>query len=127
MKGLAGLVLAIHLAWILFVMFGALWTRGRPFWTGVHIAALVWGILAEVGPWACPLTSLEQALESRIGAPSYAGDCVVHYLDAIVYPHVPVPVIIGFGVGVCALNLLVYAVRLMRLMRARRRAVEPSL
>lgn len=120
MKGLAGLVLAIHLAWILFVIFGALVTRKRPFWTGVHIAALVWGILAEVGPWACPLTTLEQTLESRAGTASYGGDCLVHYLDAIVYPHVPVPVMIGFGVGVCALNLLVYAVRLVRALRARR-------
>lgn len=118
MKGLAGLVLAIHLAWILFVIFGALGTRKRPFWTGVHIAALVWGILAEVGPWACPLTTLEQTLELRAGAPSYTGDCLVHSLDAIVYPHVPVPVMIGCGVGVCALNLLVYAMRLVRSVRA---------
>lgn len=122
MKGLAGLVLAIHLAWILFVILGALWTRGRPVWTGIHIAALVWGILAEVGPWSCPLTTLEQVLESKAGMPSYAGDCLVHYLDSIVYPHIPVAVIIGFGVGVCALNLLVYAVRLARVLRARRGA-----
>lgn len=126
MKGLAGLVLAIHLSWILFVIFGVLWTRGRPFWTGIHIAALVWGILAEVGPWACPLTTLEQTLESWAGAPSYTGDCLVHSLDAIVYPHVPVPVIIGFGVGVCTLNLLVYAVRLVRALRTRRRAGAPG-
>ncbi|MGB7134511.1 MAG: DUF2784 family protein, partial [Acidobacteriaceae bacterium] len=51
MRLLAALVLAIHLTWILFVIFGALVTRGRPWLTGFHLASLVWGIVVEVGPW----------------------------------------------------------------------------
>ncbi|HEY6446754.1 MAG TPA: hypothetical protein VIY53_09865 [Acidobacteriaceae bacterium] len=74
------------------------------------------------GRGPAPLTTLEQTLESRAGMTSYTGDCLVHSLDTIVYPHVTVPVIIDFGVGVCALNLLVYAVRLVRALRARGRA-----
>jgi hypothetical protein len=119
MRLLAALVLAIHLAWIVLVIFGTLWTRGRPWWTGFHIAALVWGILAEVGPWPCPLTVAEQMLQSRAGLPSYTGDCLVHYLDAIVYPHLPAALIVACAVSVCALNLVIYAWRLARALRRR--------
>jgi hypothetical protein len=117
MQLLAALVLALHLAWIVIVIFGALWTRGRPWWTGLHVAALVWGILAEVGPWPCPLTVIEQMLESRAGLASYTGDCLVHYLDAIVYPNAPVWLIVTCGVTVCGANLIVYALRLVRALR----------
>lgn len=117
MKFLAALVLAIHLAWILWVIFGALVTRGRLWLTGFHIASIVWGIIAEVGPWSCPLTLLEQRFESRAGMHSCAGDCLVHYLDAIVYPNIPVGVLIGCAIAVCGANLLVYLIRFVRALR----------
>ena len=120
MRLLAALVLAFHLAWILWVIFGALWTRRRPWLTAFHIASIVWGIIAEVGPWSCPLTLLEERLESSAGLHSYAGDCLVHYLDAIVYPNISVNVIIGCAVAVCGANLLIYALRMVRALRARR-------
>lgn len=116
------LVLAIHLAWIAFVIFGALWTRGRPWLTGFHLASLVWGIIVEVGPWPCPVTLLEQSLEARAGLHSYTGSFLVHYLDAIIYPNIPVNLIIGVGVGVCCINLLIYGLRLARAIRTHRSA-----
>ncbi|MGB6902767.1 MAG: DUF2784 domain-containing protein [Acidobacteriaceae bacterium] len=119
MRWLAALVLAFHLAWILWVIFGAVWTRGRPWLTGLHIASIVWGIIAEVGPWSCPLTMLEQRLESGAGMHSYTGDFLVHYLDRIVYPNISVGVIIGCAIAVCAANLLIYVWRLLQALRAR--------
>jgi hypothetical protein len=118
MKLLAAAVLAVHLAWILWVFAGALWTRGRPWLTGLHLASLVWGIIAEAGPWPCPLTLAENALESRAGIHPYSGGFLVHYLDGIVYPNLPAAVVISFGVAVCCANLLVYLVRLVRLVRS---------
>jgi uncharacterized protein DUF2784 len=123
MRLLAALVLAFHLAWILWVIFGALWTRRRPWLTALHLASIVWGIIAEVGPWPCPLTVLEERLESGVSLPSYAGDCMVHYLDAIVYPNISVGVIIGCAVAVCGANLLIYVWRLVQVLRARRSPV----
>lgn len=61
----AVLVLAVHLAWFALVIFGTLWTSGRPLWSAIHIVALLWGIVAEVGPWPCPLTLAEQYFEAR--------------------------------------------------------------
>ena len=125
MQVLASLVLAIHLSWILFVIFGAFWTRGRPWLTGFHLASLVWGIIVEVGPWPCPVTLLEQWLETRAGLPSYRGSFLVHYLDKIVYPDLSVALIISCGVAVCCINLLIYGVRLVRALQRRRAEARP--
>ena len=104
-------ILSLHLAWLLLVIFGAFWTRGRPAWSGVHILALVWGILVEVTPWPCPLTLAEQYFEMRSGWTAYQGSFLLHYLDAIVYPNLPGWVVTAAGVGVCAVNLAVYGWR----------------
>lgn len=109
---LADVVLAAHLSWIAFVIIGTLWTRGRRVLTGIHIASLVWGVIVEAGPWPCPLTLLEQCLETKAGADPYQGGFLLHYLDAIVYPDIPAWVLIAFGSGVCVINLAIYARRL---------------
>lgn len=114
MAFLAVLILVVHLVWLTLVTFGALWTRGRPVWTVLHILALGWGIIVELGPWPCPLTLVEQYFETRIGASSYHGGFLLHYLDALVYPNLPSWVITTAGVAVCALNLGIYCWRFRR-------------
>lgn len=69
----ANLMRAIHLAWLALVIFGAIWTRGRPVWTVLHFLALVWGIVVELGPWPCPLTLAEGYFEARAGLPGPSG------------------------------------------------------
>lgn len=107
-SALASLVLLAHLLWIVLVIFGALWTRGRPIWSAVHIAALAWAIAVEAGPWSCPLTLAEQYFEARTGITPYQGSFLVHWLDAIVYPNLPGWAITIAGVAVCAVNLAIY-------------------
>ena len=111
-RALPILILALHLAYLLWVIFGALWTRGRPCWTAAHLLALVWGILVEVGPWPCPLTLAEQFFEARAGVNPYHGSFLLHFLDALVYPNLPYWVITCCGVAVCAFNLGIYIWRL---------------
>jgi uncharacterized protein DUF2784 len=108
---LAVSVLFVHLAWLALVIFGALWTRGRPRWTALHILALLWGIVMELGPWPCPLTLAEGYFELRAGLPAYQGSFLLHYLNAIVYPNVPAWIVTSAGVAVCAFNLAVYGWR----------------
>jgi Protein of Unknown function (DUF2784) len=119
---LAALVLFIHLAWLALVIFGAIWTRGRPLWTALHILALLWGIGVELSPWPCPLTLAESYFATRAGLPAYQGSFLVHYLDAIVYPNLPAWIVTSAGVAVCALNLAIYGWR-WRKARFRRRAL----
>ena len=121
MRALVALVLAIHLLWILWVIVGAFFTRGRPWLTAFHLASLAWGVIVDTGPWPCPVTLLEQWLETKAGMPTYQGSFLVHYLDAIVYPNVPVSVIIWGATGVCCANVLVYVYRLVRWIQQRRR------
>jgi hypothetical protein len=105
---LAVLVLLVHLAWLGVVSFGAIWTRGRPLLTALHILALLWGIVVELSPWPCPLTLAESYFEAGAGLPAYQGSFLVHYLDAIVYPSLPAWIVTSAGVAVCVLNLAIY-------------------
>lgn len=112
---LAVAVLILHLAWIVWVIFGALVTRGRPALRTFHIASLLYGIFIEVAPWPpCPLTVLEQWLEGRAGIIPYHEPFLVHYLEAAIYPDVPLLLLVGCAVGVCVLNLVVYVLRYRR-------------
>ncbi len=111
MEDLAIVVLAIHLAWILWVIFGAFWTRGRSVLSAFHILSLVWGIAVEVSPWPCPLTLAEQFFDQRAAKPGYRGAFLMHYLDSLVYPDIPESILVVMGVLVCALNLAVYVRR----------------
>jgi hypothetical protein len=112
---LAVAVLVLHLAWIAWVIFGALVTHHRPVLRWLHIASLVYGIAIEVLPWPpCPLTILEQWLEGRAGVSPYHGSFLVHYLEALIYPEVPLTLLIVCAVAICAFNLGVYVFRFLR-------------
>jgi hypothetical protein len=119
---LAVLVVAVHLVWLLLVIFGALGTRGRPVLSAAHVAALLWGIAVEAGPWPCPLTLAEQYFDLRAGLAAYQGSFLLHFLDAIVYPDLPGWVVGTAGVAVCALNLGVYGRRAWKALGERRKA-----
>jgi uncharacterized protein DUF2784 len=111
---LADVVLTLHLLFILWIIFGASVTRRRAVLRWLHLGSLVWGILIEILPWTCPLTWAENWLETRAGIAPYQGGFLLHYLDALVYPHIPPGLLVGCGVAVCAINLGIYAVRFQR-------------
>jgi hypothetical protein len=112
---LAVAVLILHLTWILWVIFGALVTRHRILLRWFHILSLVYAIAIEVLPWPpCPLTALEQWLETRAGVTPYHGSFLVHYLEAVIYPDMPVRLLIACAVAVCVFNLGVYVFRFRR-------------
>lgn len=119
MTALLDLILAVHLIWIVWVIVGAIWTRGRPAWTAFHIASLAWGILVETGPWPCPLTLAEGWAMSQAGVSGFSGHFVEYYLNSLVYPNLPVGLIVTCAVIVCSLNLAVYVWRFVRWWQAR--------
>jgi hypothetical protein len=113
-QALADAILLTHLAFIVWVMFGALLTRARAWLAALHIVSVVYGIVAELAPWPCPLTLAENFFEARAGLVPYQGPFVLHYLDAIVYPNLPPALVVASGVLVCFSNLLIYGFRLYR-------------
>lgn len=108
---LAGVVLAIHLLFILWVTFGWLWTRRRPLWRSVHIACVLYGVFIEVSNVSCPLTLVEATLEEGGGMSPYREPFILHYLEALVYPNIPLPALIAGAVAVCAGILGIYVRR----------------
>ena len=89
-------------------------TRGRRVFTALHLVALIWALLVEVGPWPCPLTALEQALWRRADAEGYSGGFLLHYLDRLIYPGVPEWILTAGAVLVVAVNVVVYRRRFRR-------------
>lgn len=114
-------VVCVHLAWLFLVIFGAFWTRHRLVWSVLHVLALLWGIVVEVGPWPCPLTLAEEYLEARAGEVAVNGSALLRYLDDVLYcPSVPTWLVVTVAVAICVLNLAIYARRIGRAVKQRR-------
>jgi Protein of Unknown function (DUF2784) len=83
---LANLVLIVHLAFVVFVLFGGLlvlrWRRA----VWLHLPAAVWGAVVEFTGWICPLTPLENWLRTQGGETFYSSDFITQYLLPVLYP-----------------------------------------
>lgn len=112
---LADAVVVVHLAFILFVLFGGLLVLWRPRVAWLHLPALAWGIYAEATSTICPLTPLENALRRAAGEAGYAGGFVEEYVIRVIYPPGLTPAIqVAIAVGLVVLNVAVYALVLHR-------------
>lgn len=83
---LAHLLVVVHLAFVVFVVLGALLVLRRPRVAWVHVPAALWGVLIEFAGWTCPLTPLEKSLRDRGEAVGYPGGFIEHYLLPLLYP-----------------------------------------
>jgi len=113
-SALAEAVLTIHLAFIAWVIFGWSIARSRRNLRRLHFASLLYGIFIEIAPWPCPLTLLENQLESLAGLTPYRGPFLLHYLDALVYPNVSDVLLVSVAVAVCGVNLFLHVRRFRR-------------
>ena len=111
---LASIVVALHLGFIAWVIFGAAWTRSSSTLRWLHIAALAWSIVVEVGPWPCPLTVAEKWLESRAKLSVYGGGFMLHCLNRIAGPNIPPDLLTKAAVAVVAGNAAIYIQRFRR-------------
>ena len=121
----ADAVVALHLAFIVFVLLGGLlaWRDLRYAW--LHLPAGAWGAYAELTGTLCPLTPLENELRVRAGLDGYEGGFVAQYLIPLIYPAGLTPAHQRWiGVAVIALNLLIYAVAMARARRRMPRVAE---
>ncbi len=83
---LADVVVLIHFSFVVFVIAGGVLVLKRRGWIWLHIPAVIWGVLIEIGGWICPLTYWENALREKAGAQVYTGDFVTTYILPILYP-----------------------------------------
>jgi len=106
---LADLTLAVHFAFILFVVFGGLLVTRWPRLAWLHVPAAVYGALIEFVGWTCPLTPLENHFRRLGGEAGYRGGFIEHYLLPLIYPERMTRAVgVVLGLGVVVLNLLLY-------------------
>jgi hypothetical protein len=119
---LADAVVAVHLAFIVFVVGGGLLVLWRRRWAALHLPAVAWGAWTELTGTLCPLTPWEQALRQRAGEAGYAGGFVDHYLMPLIYPAGLTPRIqLALGLFVLLVNGLIYVAVWRRWQRERTR------
>ena len=82
----ADLLLVLHLAFIVFVMFGGLLCLHRVRWAWLHLPAVAWGIWIEWTGGICPLTPLENRFRLLAGEQQYPESFIEHYLVPLIYP-----------------------------------------
>jgi len=117
---LADVLVLVHLAFVAFVIGGALLTWRWPRLAWAHVPAAAWGAWVELTGRICPLTPLEIQLRRAAGEAGYEGGFIEHYLIPLLYPEgLDSDIQSWLGVLVLAVNLLAYAGILWR--RARRR------
>jgi hypothetical protein len=83
---LADTVLVIHLAFILFVLFGAFLVLKWRWAAWLHLPAAFWGAYVEFSGRYCPLTPLENNLRRLAGEAGYSGGFIDHYVTGWIYP-----------------------------------------
>jgi hypothetical protein len=107
---LANLILVIHLAFVLFVLFGGLLLFRWPRLCWFHLPAVLWGVGIELIGWICPLTPLENSFHQLAGRSGYSGGFVEHYLLPLLYPATLTPYIqLYMGLFVIIVNVGIYA------------------
>lgn len=106
---LADLIVCLHAAFVLFVVFGGLIVLKWPSVMWLHLPAALWGALIELGGWVCPLTPLENWLRVQAGAAGYHGDFIARYLLPVLYPeHLTREVQLILGGLVLVINMALY-------------------
>ena len=107
---LADLVLVVHFAFILFVVFGGLLALRWRWAPLVHLPGAAWGVLIELAGWVCPLTPLENSLRRAAGESGYGGGFIEHYLLPVIYPGgLTREIQLGLAAAVVLLNAGIYA------------------
>ncbi|MBP7766774.1 MAG: DUF2784 domain-containing protein [Deltaproteobacteria bacterium] len=111
----ADVVIVVHFLFIVFVVAGGFIVLYHPRLAWAHVPAALWGAAIEFTGWICPLTPLENFLRRLGGETAYGGDFIAHYLIPVIYPPgLTAAVQIVLGALVVAINLVAYALVLLR-------------
>lgn len=108
MRWLADVVVAAHLLFVAFVVFGGLFALRWPRVAWVHLPAAAWGAWVELAGRVCPLTPLEDRLRLAAGERG-GGDFVERLLLPLLYPGwLTRELQLALGAAVVAVNVAVY-------------------
>ena len=109
-RALADLVLVVHFAFVLFVIFGGVLALRWPRVAWIHLPVALYGAAVEFVGFVCPLTPLEVGLRQRGGQAGYAGGFIHHYITSAIYPTgLTRQVQFILGAALIVLNVVVYS------------------
>jgi hypothetical protein len=105
-RALVSLILAVHFAFVGYVVFGGLLAVRWPgaFWP--HVLAAGWGALVVAYPVACPLTTAEDWARRRAGEPGLTAGFIDRYIEGVLYPQQYTNVMRLLAAGVVAASWL---------------------
>lgn len=119
----ADVVLVVHFAFVLFVVFGGLLALRWPRVAWIHLPVALYGVAVEFIGFVCPLTPLEVEMRQRGGEAGYTGGFIAHYITAAMYPAgLTRQAQFVLGTALVLLNVVVYALWWTRGTRHRERA-----
>ena len=107
---LADFVLLLHFAFVIFVVFGALFIFHHRWIAWIHLPMVFWATVVNLMHWYCPLTPLENYFRVAAGRAGYEGGFIEYYLMPLVYPpgmSYDFGVIVGIGVFIW--NTVIYS------------------
>ena len=125
----ADAIVALHFAFVLFVVLGGLLVLRWPRVAWLHIPTVIWGALVEFTGWICPLTPLENRLRRAAGETGYQGDFIAHYILPVLYPNgLTRNDQLMLGGAALALNVMIYGFVLVRHRRraGQRHMIDPQ-
>lgn len=110
---LADVAVALHLAFIVFVILGGLLTLRWPRLAWAHVPAFLWGAGISFLGWVCPLTYLENDLRAKGAAEGYSTSFIEQYILPLVYPErlfgsFPAGGFVAIGITVLLVNIAIY-------------------
>lgn len=112
---LTDFIIAFHLAFIVWVLFGAFLVLKWRRLAWVHVPSVLWGMSTEFfGLW-CPLTPLENWLRAQSGRTGYETSFIEYHVMPIVYPaELTRELQMILGATVLVINGLVYGLILRK-------------
>jgi Protein of Unknown function (DUF2784) len=118
---LADGVVLLHLAFVLFVIFGGLLVLRYPRLAFAHVPASLWGAYIEMSGSLCPLTGVENRLRQKAGEGGYDAGFIEHYIYPVLYPPgLTRSTQLWLAAFVLVLNGLIYGWILLRRQRNKR-------
>ena len=116
----ADALVLLHLAFVVFAVFGGLLVVWRAWFAFLHLPAAAWAAWIEASGGICPLTPWENRLRRLAGDSGYEGGFVEHYLVPVLYPAGLTPAWQArLALVVLAVNLAIYLAVLARRKRDR--------
>jgi hypothetical protein len=106
---LSDLIVVAHFGFVLFAVLGGLLVLKWKGMAWLHVPALLWAALLELGGWMCPLTPLENWLREKGGGLVYRTGFIEHYILPLLYPAILTRNLqIFLGLLVLGINLGIY-------------------